>query len=665
MLPSLTTLCLTLLSSGIWSCPPQEPEGGRIPVLIVSGANNHDWEWTTPSLQGILQQSGKFAAEVTYEPGEFLANRQNLEKFAALVLDYNGPRWGEAAEKNFLDAVSGGTGVAVIHAANNAFSGWVEYEKMVGHLWRKGTGHGRFHRYDVEVLDRDHPITRDLPPIRRHPDELYHRLMYMHDVPFRVLASSYSAIGTGGTGNMEPMVIVKNYGQGRIFHTPLGHVWSGNENSRSSHKSPAFREIVVRGVEWAATGNVTPPLVSNKLTDLERVTGWKLLFDGNSTDHWRGYKKEEFPAQGWVVEDGALHHQSKGGGGDLITKEQYRNFDLQFEWKVAPGANSGVMYTVQEDANFTWETGPEYQVLDDQNYGGLDVKHSAGALYDMIAPQGKSLNAAGQFNHARIKIHNGHVEHWLNGVKVVDFQMANDEWMERIQKSKFAKMPGFGRYSRGHIALQDHGDAVWYRSIKILDLDQPAPREISLFNGKDLTGWSAFLKDGAGMEDVWSVDDQGVLICKGSPAGYIYTDQEYKNYVLRLEWRFNPKTKKAGNSGVLLRQIGEHKVWPKSLEAQLQSGQAGDFWMIGNFPAKGNAERTRGRNTKRTHTNENPVGKWNQYEITVHRGLCILKVNGQILNEAVEVQEVPGRIALQSEGVEIQFRNIWLRPLRN
>src|ERR1051326_6911630 len=190
-------------------------------------------------------------------------------------------------------------------------------------------------------------------------------------------------------------------------------------------------------------------------------------------------------------------------------------------------------------------------------------------------------------------------------------------------------------------------------------------REVRLFNGKDLTGWTYHLADpNVKMNEVWSVDRQGgILTCKGTPAGYIRTVDDYTNYVLRLEWRF----KKAGNSGVLLRVVGPDKVWPKSIEAQLQSGEAGDFWLIDEArlntpPAR--VDRGTPRHRLRTRTNEKPIGEWNQYEFTVDGDRITLKVNGEVLNEGTGAEEAPGKIALQSEGGEIQFRNIRLTPLQ-
>ena len=161
----------------------------------------------------------------------------------------------------------------------------------------------------------------------------------------------------------------------------------------------------------------------------------------------------------------------------------------------------------------------------------------------------------------------------------------------------------------------------------------------------------------------WQRLSGGVLICLGQPIGYIRTEKQYTNYVLKVEWRFNPVTKKAGNSGVLLRTQEPDKVWPKSVEAQLESGNAGDFWNIDEFQMKTDPARLKGRNTKHTHSAERPIGEWNEYEIIVDHGRITLMVNGDVLNEAWDVAEIPGTICLQSEGAEIHFGDVRLAPI--
>lgn len=185
----------------------------------------------------------------------------------------------------------------------------------------------------------------------------------------------------------------------------------------------------------------------------------------------------------------------------------------------------------------------------------------------------------------------------------------------------------------------------------------------TLYNGKDLSGWKPFLPDAsADPSKTWFVNDT-ILCCTGSPAGYLATVEEFTDFELEVDWRFDPK-KGAGNSGVLLRVQKKDEVWPKSMEAQLQSGSAGDIWNIGDFPAKVDAARTNGRHTRMMgKPAEVPLGGWNHYRIVMDGGRLELYVNGQLQNVATDVERVPGRIALQSEGAWIEFGMVRIRPL--
>jgi type 1 glutamine amidotransferase len=222
----------------------------KLRVLIITGQNNHNWKQTTPHLKQFLEASGRFTADVTEDPATFMAKPDSLKPYDVLLLNYNGPRWGEAAEKNFLEAVRAGKGVSVIHAANNAFPGWLDYEKLVAITWRSTAGHGPYHEFPVRFVVKDHPITKGLPDMQNHPDELYHRLTPAPGEPFNVIGVAFSDAGKGGTGNDEPMVLVKTFGNGKVFHTALGH-------DIRSMKDPAFMLLVARGTEWAGTGKVT------------------------------------------------------------------------------------------------------------------------------------------------------------------------------------------------------------------------------------------------------------------------------------------------------------------------------------------------------------------------------------------------------------------------
>ncbi|MFO0826837.1 MAG: DUF1080 domain-containing protein [Phycisphaerales bacterium] len=188
-----------------------------------------------------------------------------------------------------------------------------------------------------------------------------------------------------------------------------------------------------------------------------------------------------------------------------------------------------------------------------------------------------------------------------------------------------------------------------------------APAAIRLFDGTSLAGWKQFLPEGDPSK-VWSVKD-GAIHCEGNPVGYLVTEKEFTNFELTLEWRFDP-AKGEGNSGVLLRVQQPDKVWPKSVEAQLHSKNAGDIWNIDEVKMKVDPARTEGRRTKKMHeTNEKPLGEWNRYRIVLDGGKLELYVNDLLQNSASDVEVMPGRIALQSEGAHIEFRNIELKPL--
>jgi hypothetical protein len=201
----------------------------------------------------------------------------------------------------------------------------------------------------------------------------------------------------------------------------------------------------------------------NTLTAEEQSAGWHLLFDGKTTAGWRGFKKPEFPAKGWVIENGTLHRAS--GGGDIITTEQFDDFEFTFEWKIEPKGNSGVKYFIQEPRG---PIGHEYQVWDDA--GKPPNKHSAGALYDLIAPANPPVRPAGEWNQSRIVVKGTRCEHWLNGAKAAEYELGSEALKAAIAESKFKRVPEFGTKFKTPLLLQDHGSKVWYRNLKIRTL---------------------------------------------------------------------------------------------------------------------------------------------------------------------------------------------------
>jgi hypothetical protein len=204
------------------------------------------------------------------------------------------------------------------------------------------------------------------------------------------------------------------------------------------------------------------------LTAAEKAAGWKLLFDGTSLAGWKGYKTDTVPT-GWTVANGVLTRS--GAGGDLMTAEQYGDFEMRFEWKVPQNGNSGIIYRIAETEQYPWQTGPEYQVLHNQGHAdGKNPITSAGSNYAVNPPVKDVTKAVGEWNDGRLIVQGNHVEHWLNGVKVVEYEIGSADWEARVKASKFAKVANYGRMKRGFIALQDHGDAVSYRNLKIKPL---------------------------------------------------------------------------------------------------------------------------------------------------------------------------------------------------
>ena len=206
----------------------------------------------------------------------------------------------------------------------------------------------------------------------------------------------------------------------------------------------------------------------NGLSSQEKAEGWKLLFDGKTTAGWRKFKNAPFPAKGWGVEDGWLHGEGKVGG-DIISEGQYDEFELQWEWKIASGGNSGVKYFVTENRNSA--LGHEYQMIDDSKNAdakGAGGKHVTASFYDALGPTvTPPVKPAGETNQSRVVVKGDHVEHWLNGVKVLEYECGSETVKAAVAESKFKNTAGFGTRLKGHILLQDHGSPVWFRDIKI------------------------------------------------------------------------------------------------------------------------------------------------------------------------------------------------------
>jgi hypothetical protein len=244
--------------------------------------------------------------------------------------------------------------------------------------------------------------------------------------------------------------------------------------------------LLVAGLALAAPAQ-RPRRGPNQLSPAEVAFGWKLLFDGRTLAGWRGLGYDSIPTAHWKAVDGAIMKVPSGdvpkmpdgqpaNGGDLMTIGTYRDFELAFEWRVAPGANSGVKYNVSEPMSVKTSNhaalGFEYQVLDDSLHEDNKIpSHRAGALYDIVAPSAdKRLAPVGQWNQSRIIVRGSHGEHWLNGVKVLSYDLGTPRLDSLLAASKYRTIPGFADRRAGHIVLQDHGDAAWFRNLRIREL---------------------------------------------------------------------------------------------------------------------------------------------------------------------------------------------------
>lgn len=267
----------------------------------------------------------------------------------------------------------------------------------------------------------------------------------------------------------------------------------------SGSRSGAGAQVAQSGATSApAATNAAPNAAPNQLTDAEKAAGWKLLFDGSSFAGWHALGYGAVPTNIWKIENGEIEKLASGKvpvqadgqpmkGADLITDSTYDNFELSFDWKVSPGANSGVKYNVDEALSRKYSgnnaaLGFEYQVLDDSLHpDGRLPTHRASALYDLITPNAnKHLNPVGQWNSSKLVFNGNHGEHWLNGAKVVEYDLGTPAFDSLIAKSKYHSIPGFAARKRGHIVLQDHpgkfqnADEVWFRNIKIRELPAAA-----------------------------------------------------------------------------------------------------------------------------------------------------------------------------------------------
>lgn len=236
-----------------------------------------------------------------------------------------------------------------------------------------------------------------------------------------------------------------------------------------NHNPIICRLFIVAVIALSGVGGTTQALPANTLTPEEINDGFRLLFDGSTFLGWHGYGGSEITDR-WLVRDRALAINPAGDKrSDLVTDGVFENFELRIGWSISTGGNSGIMFNVAETPQFKkpWHTGPEVQILDDENHKDSNDGHRTGDLYDLLVRKVAMSNPAGEWNESRLLVDDGLVRHWLNGSVTFAVQMWSPEWDKLVAQSKYKSMPGFGTYRQGHIVLQDHGDVVRFRNIRI------------------------------------------------------------------------------------------------------------------------------------------------------------------------------------------------------
>ncbi len=409
------------------------------------------------------------------------------------------------------------------------------------------------------------------------------------------------------------------------------------------------------------------------LTEQEKAEGFVSIFNGKDLSGWDGDSRL------WSVADGVIHGETTKenparGNTFLVWRDgMVRDFILKIKFKIQNG-NSGIQYRSKEMAK--WRISG-YQAEVENNPGKVGfLYHEAGrgwlvnvGDFMVIDEEGKKevvskvadVDALKKSNYYNMKDWNeyiiiaqgNYIRHYLNGWPTMGL-IDNDKVMEFSDKNARK-----GALREGLLALQIHAGppmVVEFKDIRMKKLDRAYGKAFRLFNGKDLGGWTVPFDR---CKDTFSVKD-GVMHDTGRPAGYIRTEKDYTHYTIHLQI----KHIQGGNSGVLLRMVGEDKVWPRSIEAQGWYKNVGDIWNIDKFPMKVDPKRTRGRHTRKMFpSNERPLGEWNDYEICLNGGDLFIRVNNLLQNTATECADFAGKICLQAEGSTKEFRNIVLVPI--
>ena len=405
----------------------------------------------------------------------------------------------------------------------------------------------------------------------------------------------------------------------------------------------------------------------NTLSQAEIADGWELLFDGKTLDGWRDYNGDSL-TQPWTVVDGCI--QAAGDGSDLsgyiVTDREFDNFILDWDWKLGYGGNSGMIYHVVEDPYFKvpYVTGPEYQLIDNEGWeevnapSKLEEWQKLGVDYAMHLPDADSMfvNPQGEWNNSRIVFDNGHVEHYLNGHKILEFDAWTDDWFERKNAGKWEMAPEYGLAERGVICLQDHGSPASFRNIKIKQLPKKVSGEPKdLFNGKDLTGW-----ENNGTE-LWYVNEDGLMVCESGPDkayGYLATREYYNDLDLTVEF----KQLANGNSGIFFRSFVEPpvKVHGWQCEVAPKGNDSG-----GIYESYGRGWLAQIPDEKENILKE---GEWNTMRLRVEGDHVQTWLNGEPMVDLTDekIGDAQGRIALQIHdggGIKVLWKNLKITKL--